>query len=177
MTQLLGQFERERGSFARSVALRGQSASEFFGRQGAAVQTEAVTVFSGGKAMVEDAGQVLGRNAHTIIDYRDPDVVLGVVHPHDHLFVIAPGFIAGVLGVTDQVDEDLQNFVFIRAERGRRTIFPDHPDIVTSKAARVHAQRIFDQLRNLDSLDGAGNLGVALLHGDDIIDMIDVFAQ
>jgi hypothetical protein len=66
---LQGEFQRENGAQARALALDGQSAAHFLRRQRAAVQAETVAFGAGGKAMIENPVEVLGRNADAIVNH------------------------------------------------------------------------------------------------------------
>ena len=45
------------------------------------------------------------------------------------------------------------------------------------KAPGVHPQAVLDQVDDCDQLAEAGGAGVALLDGDDVFDVLDVFAE
>ena len=53
-----------------AVAVGREAAAHFLGGVGAAVQAEAVAVLLGGKAVVEDLGQVLRGNADAVVARR-----------------------------------------------------------------------------------------------------------
>src|SRR5947207_1724754 len=81
---------------------------------------ESVTVLLCGKAVREDAREVLDRDAHAVVDHLEPQAPLAIrldeggCERH-HARPRRPGF-DGVLGVTDQVDQDLDHLVFIERE-------------------------------------------------------------
>ena len=56
-------------------------------------------------------------------------------------------------------------------------VFLDHRHMVAVQRAGIHAQRVFHQGADLHRLQHAGNPGVGLLGGDDVLDVVDAFAQ
>ena len=72
-----GQIESERRAFSGAVAVRGQSAAQLPGRQGAAMKAKAMAPFAGGEAVVENARLVFRRDANSVVNHRnfDPAVV------------------------------------------------------------------------------------------------------
>ncbi|MGH7869200.1 MAG: hypothetical protein ACREP9_16595, partial [Candidatus Dormibacteraceae bacterium] len=54
---------------------------------------------------------------------------------------------------------------------------PNEVDVVPRKRAGVHLEGILDQVADLDRFDDAGHLGVALLHGHNVFDVVDVAGQ
>ncbi len=92
--------------------MNGQIPAEFHGCQRTAVQTKAVAVLAGAESVRENARQIVRDNSDAIINHADLDAFgRRAFYLHEHLFVRAAAFIAGVLGVGEQVDEDLQNLV------------------------------------------------------------------
>ena len=45
------------------------------------------------------------------------------------------------------------------------------------EGAKVHAQAVFDQVVDVDDFLDAGHFGVILLHGHDLVDVLDVPAE
>ena len=108
------QFQGERGALARSIAVGRQSPLHFFRRERRAVKSKAMAVLSRGEAVGKNARQVLGRNADTVIRDLDGDPVIAAPADPDGDFLVGPGgFVAGVLGVVQDVDEDLEHLVFV----------------------------------------------------------------
>src|ERR1700733_12178200 len=97
----LGDWQRqgEGSPVSGSGTLAVQRTAELFGRQRAAVQTEAVAVFARREAVIEDACEILRRDADAGIDDGDDDRVIGRPHAHGHALFGAPGLIAGIFGV------------------------------------------------------------------------------
>src|SRR5215471_16530041 len=62
-----GQLERERGAAVGAVAGREQAAAELASGERRAVQAEAVALAAGGEAVLENAGEVLRRDAHAVV--------------------------------------------------------------------------------------------------------------
>ncbi len=50
-----------------------QGATHGAGRECAAMQAKAMTIFAGGKAVRENAGKILRRNTYAIVGYHDAD--------------------------------------------------------------------------------------------------------
>src|SRR5579883_3683123 len=100
------------------------------------MQPEPVTVLSSGKAMVENPSQVFGAYSHTIIDYRDSDVLPAIANAHNDLLIAPVGLIAGVFAVADKVDQDLENLVFVRIHRRHGAKFTDR------KSTRLNSSHV-----------------------------------
>src|SRR5260370_22125444 len=63
-----GQFQGKLRAFAGAFAVRGESASHFFGGVGAAMQAKAVTKISGGKTVIKDFGEIFRGDANAVVD-------------------------------------------------------------------------------------------------------------
>src|ERR1700752_2431909 len=82
MTGLHGcqrQIEGKHGASPGARAVCTQLATEFPGRQRAAVQSEPVTVFLRREAVIEDPGQVLGGDADAVVLHADSSPQLAAV--------------------------------------------------------------------------------------------------
>ena len=64
--------------------------------------------------------------------------------------------------------------MFIGANGGQNAKIADDFYVVTNERSFVHAQGVLQQLSHCDVFEHTGNLRVALLHGNDLIDMLDV---
>ena len=98
----------------------GQGAAHFFGSQRAAVQAEAVAVARVVKPWLKmrvrfSGGIPTPLSATEILSVPSP-----LAHPHRQPFVRPPGFVAGVFGIAQQVDQDLQDLVLFDVDRGER---------------------------------------------------------
>ncbi len=98
-------------------------------------------------------------------------------HSQGHAFVGLAGLIAGVLGIAHEVDEDLQHLVFVEIEEGDFFKIADDFDAMPGEGANVQAQAVLDQAGKVDDFPDPGYLGIALLHGDDILDVLNVDIQ
>src|ERR1700693_4658349 len=99
-------FEGENGSVPQAVAMRAQRASQFNRRQHRAVKTKPMAVLARGKTVIEDARQVFRGNPNSIINDRYPYLVNTHGYTERHELIFAARFIAGVLGIANQVHED-----------------------------------------------------------------------
>src|SRR5262245_18494831 len=111
--RLLFQFEwqiqNEGGAVSGAVALRLEGAAHFFGCQCAAVQAKSVPSLSGGETVGEDASEIFRWDANAVVAKRNADSILMARDSDGQLLVAARGLVAGVFGVADEVDENLQN--------------------------------------------------------------------
>ncbi len=168
----------EGGALAGPVAVDGERAAEFFGGQGAAVQAETMAVPASREAMGKDAGQMLGTNADAIVDDLDGDrFLLRRKDADGQTFVMPFGSAEGVLGVANEVDEDLEDPVLVQRDRWHRSDLGFETNLVTIERGGIDLNGVLDELTNLDRLLNARDLRVALLHGNDLIDVLDVFAE
>ena len=101
----------------RPRALHLQGAAHFLGGEGAAMQTETMTVLLGGETVVENPRKIFGRDANAIVDDGQLDAVVGLLDAHGQLFIRTTGVVAGVFGVTDQIDENLEHFVALNGHK------------------------------------------------------------
>ena len=90
--------------------MHGQISAKFLGCQRTAVQTKAVPVLARAESVRENARQIFRDNSHAIVNHADLDAVgRHFFDLHRHLFIRAVAFFAGVRGVGEEIDEDLQN--------------------------------------------------------------------
>ena len=117
------QFEGEDGPFGQAVAVCAEQSAHFAGGIGAAVEAKTVAVLAGGESVRENSGQVLGRDADAVVGDRDLDLVVSVHGNGDgNAAVRGAEFVDGVFGVADQVDQDLEDLVFVHQDgRHRRS--------------------------------------------------------
>src|ERR1700683_5380274 len=94
-----GQRQGKGSPLAGSGTLALQRTAELFGRQRAAVQTEAMAIFARREAVTEDALEILRRDADAGIDDRDQERALVRPHAHGHALIGVARLIAGVFGV------------------------------------------------------------------------------
>ena len=164
------QFEREGGAGAGPFTVRGQGTAHFLGGESAAVQTEAVTIFLGGKAVREDARQIVWRDADAVV-FDDDGNAFVVVHADGdfNALVSAGGGVDGVFRVTDQVHENLENLVFIDRDEGHFLVIAGDDNAVTGKSGGIHLQGVFHEALDGERFDDAGNARVILLHRDNFL--------
>ena len=82
LNRLTRKFKGETGTFADALALSGESATHFFRHPQPAVKAETMTVLACGKAVVENAREILGRNADAGIAHLDFYMTGGLVATH-----------------------------------------------------------------------------------------------
>ena len=144
----------------------------------AAVQPEAVPAFARGEAVLENPRQILRGNAHPVVNHRDPHRAPAVLFhlDGDALLRWVP-FVHRVFGVVQNIDEDLQDLVFIYHDRRRLAVFADHLDGMAAHRPLVHVQRVIHQIGQMHRFHHAGRAGVALLRRHDLLDVFDVGRQ
>lgn len=136
----------EQRAFARTIAIGGKPAIHFNRRQGAAVQTEAMTFLASGEAVGEDPRHVFGGDAFTFVFDADlQDVVLYRLDRQRNLPRPVGQVGHGVLGVADQVDHDQQQPVFVGHDLRYVGVFLDHCHMMAIQRAGIHAQRVVHQ--------------------------------
>src|SRR5208282_1115655 len=114
-----GQFQSELGAFAGTVTARAQASVHLLGRVCAAVQSEPVTVFLGGKSVVEDFCHVLWWDADPVVADDNFDAVRSRrSDADDHAFLVFANVLHGMLGIAEEVDENLQKLMAIDANLG-----------------------------------------------------------
>src|SRR5215469_386593 len=99
------QGQREGGTLTGAGAGRIKRATELARSERAAVEPEAVAIDAGREPVIEDALEVLRRDADTGVDDRDRDGGGGRPDAHRHAFVPAGHLGARVLGIADHVHE------------------------------------------------------------------------
>src|SRR3569623_2269076 len=103
---------RNRGPLPLPSALHFESTAQFPRGQRAAVQPEAVAIFSRGKTVAENARQIFLGNAHAIIRDGYSNECVSVSHPASNPFFSGAGFFAGLLRISNEVPQNLQGFLF-----------------------------------------------------------------
>ena len=169
------QFEDEGGSLVQTATTRHQRSPQILSGQSAAVQAKTMTVLLGGEPMGKNAGQIFRRNAGAIVGHfpADPALALGADADRDApVSFFALG--AGALGVLQEIDENLQDFMFVN-EKGRR-FFKVANDLnpVGMKSGLIHFDGRFHDFGWLDQFKDADPMGIGLLHGHNFIDVLDV---
>src|ERR1041385_7825455 len=143
------QLEDESSARSRTGALRRKCAAHFLGGQGAAVQTEAVTVTFCCEAMREDSHDVLRSNASTVVLNAHADAIAAERFNSEH----EPPFFASlflhrVFGVPHKIDKDLQDFVFIDCDERYFGVFANHLNAMPLERSRINLKGILGQLRD-----------------------------
>ena len=157
--------------------MNGQRTAHFVCRQRAAVQAKAVAIFARRKAVVEDVGQILRWNPDPVIHHGYPDPAITVGHAHRQPLVRALRILAGVFGVAQQVDHDLQEFVLLEVHGRHRFKFADHLHIMAAESTLIQAQAVFHQIGHVDHFLHPAEGRVVLLHGYNFLDVLDVPPQ
>ena len=101
------------------IAMDSKRASHFAGRKGPAMEAKTVAILTGGESVVKNPRQVLCGNTDPIVDHRNPDTILDATYSEGHALVRQSRFITRVLRVADQIHQNLQYFVLVRADGGK----------------------------------------------------------
>ena len=70
-----------------------------------------MTVFAGRESVIENAGQIFRGDAHAVVSGGYLNATISTRNAHCQPLVVAAGFVAGVLRVADQINQDLKHFV------------------------------------------------------------------
>src|SRR5262245_49733101 len=108
------------------------------------MQSETMAIGASGETMVEDTGEILWRNADTIIDDGYAHPLVGVGYSNSQALIGYRRVGAGLFGIADEVDQDLQGFVLFDEDFRLIVKFSNQLDVVFAQAARGHPQGIFD---------------------------------
>src|SRR6516225_11665290 len=178
-TRLMNEWQRqcESGAVTDAGAARVQRAAKFPGSERTAVQPKAMAVGTGGEPMIEDALEILRRDADAGVDDRNDDGGRRRADAYRHALFTTWHLRARVLGVADHVDEDLQYLVLVHLNERHLGEIAHHGHAVAAEGAFVHAQAVFRQHAYVQRIGDAAAFGVALLHGDDFLDVLDVGTQ
>src|ERR1700733_1702102 len=147
------QRQRKNSALSGTGALCAQCASHLFGRDRAAVQSEAVAINASGEAVTEYALQVFLGDADAGVDDGDEHRFIRRPDPDRDLFSIALRFVAGVLGVADDVNQDLQDFVPADLYWRPGAVVAAHPHAVATESPFVHPQAVLDEPAYVHRLD------------------------
>src|SRR4249919_206810 len=103
--------QRESSSPAHSLTLYTEFPAQLACRQGAAVQAKAMTFLPGSEPVVENQVQVFGWDANAIIYDQDFYPLAFVNDFNAQLLFRSSRFRAGIFGILNQVNQDLQHLV------------------------------------------------------------------
>ena len=92
-------------------------------------------------------------------------------------FIGPARFVARVFGIAHQVHENLQHLVLVDGDRRDVAEFALQRDPMAGESAGVQPQAVLHEIDDLDGLGDAAELGVALLHGDGVLDVLEIVAQ
>src|ERR1700685_1639496 len=127
------QGQREGRTHARPGAFRLQGSTEFPGCQCAAVQPETMSVPASRETMIEYPRHVLLQNPDAGIDDGDLHCLLRASHAHRYpLFAGSPSLIAGMPGVADQIDQNLQHLVLVNRHLWHILVVANERDAVAA---------------------------------------------
>src|SRR5262249_41242050 len=124
-----------------------------------------------------DPVEIFLRNSNSVIGDVDLNAVAPVFDANGQMLFRPAGIGAGLFGVTDEIDENLQNLVFFDQDLGRIPEIFDHADVVPRETTGMHAKSVLDEFGHGKDFLYARDFGVALLHRDDVFDMLDVLLQ
>ena len=121
------QFQGEDGSLSRPVAVRRQRAAHLPSNHEGTVQSEPVPVGSSCKSARKEATEIFAGNSHPVVHYLNSDPVVSLpADAEPDLFARAARLVAGVFGIADEIDQGLQDLVFIDDKNGVFLILPQH---------------------------------------------------
>src|ERR1035437_1428716 len=165
------QQKRERGTLAQAFTFYPNVSSKLAHGQRAAVQAEAVAIVARGESVLENAREVLRRDADTVVADLNSHMAVAIpADPQRHQSVGPSRVIQRVFGIADEVDQSLQNSVFVGDDRRGFLELAAYLDGVPNQRGPVDVERVFHQLRGAHALRDTGDFGVALLHGDNLLD-------
>ena len=109
-----------------------ERAPHFLGGHGAEMQPKAMSVFFGGKSMLENAGQILRRDADAGVADREANEIRAVpgCAQNQALLRIGVSLGHGVLGVAQQIQQYLQDFMFVHADPRCFLVFANHLNVM-----------------------------------------------
>ena len=173
-----GSSKNEHGPVTGAFALGEDAPAHLLGGQRGAVQAETVPILARGKAVRKDAGEILRRDPHAGVDDRDDDRAFALAaNAQGEALFVRLGFLHGVLGIAQEIHEDLQRLVLVDGDRGRGVEFAHHGDVVARKTVHVELERILDERFDRHHFGKARNPRIGLLHGHDILDVLDIAGE
>src|SRR6185437_17023334 len=140
-----GQRQSEGRAATGAGALGLERSAELLGRERRAVQAEAMALAACREAVVEDAVEVLPHDAHAGIDYRDLHRAADGADPHGDALRAAAGLVAGVLGITDHVHQDLQHPVLVHLDQRHFAEITHDGYAMAAEGPLVHAQAVLGE--------------------------------
>src|ERR1051326_8729532 len=168
----------EGSSPPRSVAMNAKRPAKFFSCNGAAMQTEAMPGAACRETMRKNAGQMLRPNSDPVIHHLNGSAFgIGRKDADDEALVMTLGSAQGVLGVADEINKNLQHFMFVQHQRRNRSHLRFEPYFMPIQSRLIDLNGILHELRNFNTFLEARDLRVTLLHRHDLIDVLDILAK
>src|ERR1019366_5052651 len=171
------QLQNKSGAVARAFTLGPQRTAHLAGRQRAGVQAEAVAVGFGGKPVSEDPGQVFRRQSHAAVLDRQADAALAQpadAEANHFLPLVTVALLHRLLGIAQQVQQNLEYLVLVRRDRRHRLGIAFYPNLVADQSRLDDSQSIVHHVAQLHIFHQAGHLRVALLGGHNLLDVTHV---
>src|SRR5213078_4617577 len=100
-------FEREGCAVPWPITVDRNCPAQFPGGERATMQPKTVAILLGGKAVVENAVDIFGRNADAIVHDANLHAAFAIGHTDRQPLVGPAGLIAGAFGVADEVHKNL----------------------------------------------------------------------
>ena len=97
------------------------------------------------EAVAEDVGQIFGGDADAIVPHGDATASALGIDGHGDAWIRPSGILGSVLRVAQEIDEDLQDLVFVHPHRWRGVKVAHDLDAVAGEARGVDPQRILDE--------------------------------
>src|SRR6516165_10390700 len=141
------------------------------------MEAKTVPAFTRGETVRENPSQVFRWNADAIVgdDNVDKTFVRGG-DGDDEFLVGALNVVQSVLGVANQIDENLQYLMAVDADRWHGREPPFDLDAVALERADIHGNGVLHQPISLEILKNAADFGVALLHRNYFLNVLDITA-
>lgn len=161
-----------------SIAVDAKMPVHLYRRERAAVQAKTMTFLSRGEAVIKDAGHVLGSDPFALILHAEAQrCVIDNLDAQRHMALTVADLGHCIFGIADQVDQDQQQAVFVADDCRCVLVVLGDDDMVPTQGAGIHAQRILEQIDDVQRLDQPGRAGIGLLSGNDVLDVIDAFGE
>src|ERR1019366_8523306 len=113
-----GDFQDESCPLSGPGTFRAQCAAAVVRRERAAMQTDPMAGFWGGKAVAEELAHFLGRYAHAVIDHRNAHSAFGRFDAQGNELVRPSRLVTCILRVAHEIYQYLQYLVFVDGDGG-----------------------------------------------------------
>ena len=109
------------------------------------MKSEAVSISPRREALVENAPQILRLDSNSVVGHDNAEKLGGRRLNRDHHSFLGIGSLhAGMFGVFEQIEKNLQNFVAIHRDCRSLGEFADNLNSMAMQCFAVHAQGVID---------------------------------